>query len=85
MGIRQQIQNYLADGGVTPFWVESALSWISRGLADNASFVLSISNPKLTVKAGHVSRFQCATVRSDGRIGTLSYSFHPTGHRLELA
>ena len=85
------IREFLKGRGVHPFWIDSALSWISRVLAGNDYFVRLISNPTVTTKARHIVKFECdaITVHPDSNreaTARIVYTFNArTGHKATIS
>ena len=79
----EDIQKYLESNKVTPFWSATAMVWIRRVMAGNKFFVNSVSNPRIRVSDGYVSRFQCdvtTTIPDSGKKAKarILYTFNPT-------
>ena len=82
------LQNFLLQKGVEPFWANSAIAWVRRAMAGNTHWATNLHHPKVTVD----SAFKCVktlTVKctlhsvSDTVAGIIRYE-HKNGHRVTV-
>lgn len=93
MHIENAIRDFLLIKGVHLHWVDSALSVLKQGMAQDPRVITNLLTQRVTVKQGHVNTYTATLTGTEPGTGrrvvlTLRYTFNPRtrmSHKLWLS